>query len=88
MRKIEIFYHSTCVVTIDNSGELPIVTLRSGGWHTSTTKRRMNQAAQEYKLGFCVYQEKFNWYVGFASGIKLQFEDGMKFDVNGRIITR
>ena len=53
-------YHSTRVVTIHPSGD---VTLRTGGYRTNTTKCRMNQAANQFSLGFHVYQQDFGWFV-------------------------
>jgi len=52
-------YHNTDVVVVKN-GE---VTLNTGGWKTVTTKRRMNQAANQFGLGYHVYQERHAWYV-------------------------
>ena len=37
--------------------------LNSGGWRSATTKLRMNQAANQFSLGYQVYQENFDWYV-------------------------
>lgn len=74
---VSIRYHSTEVVRVSADGE---VTLNTGGWRTVTTKARMNQAANEWGLGFSVYQEAGKWFVAihlpekrFAS--KLPFED-------------
>jgi hypothetical protein len=53
-------YHSTRVVSIHTNGS---VTLRTGGYRTNTTKCRMNQAANQYGLGFHVYQQDFEWFV-------------------------
>jgi len=52
-------YHSTDVVVVHN-GE---VTLNTNGWKTVTTKRRMNQAANQFGLGYYVFQEHHDWYV-------------------------
>jgi len=62
---VGIMLHSTYVVKIhpDNSA-----TLNSGGWHTSTTKDRINQYSPVR-----VYQRKGEWYL--ESG--LEYEDGM-----------
>lgn len=65
-------YHSTPVVCFD--GEK--IVLNSGGWLTPTTKRRMNQAAKQFELGFSVYQKAGNWAVVF-DGQKMDFHDGM-----------
>ena len=65
-----VVYHNTCVVRF-NSDE---IILDSSGWRTVTTKVRMNQASNQYGLGFSVYQDDFNWFVNgkpFADGMVL-----------------
>jgi len=52
-------YHDTDVVTVKN-GE---VALNTGGWKTVTTKRRMNQASNQFGLNYHVFQEDNEWYV-------------------------
>jgi hypothetical protein len=68
-----VVYHSTSVVEIAPDGS---VTLDSGGWRTPTTKTRMNQAANQFSLGFQVYARDGEWFVLF-SGHNLPFFDGM-----------
>jgi hypothetical protein len=70
-----IRYHSTDVVKFTEHS----ITLNSGGWHTATTKTRMNQASNQFGLGYSVVQRDFGWYVVFPSGMKLPFSDGMTF---------
>ena len=62
---VGIMLHSTYVVKIhpDNSA-----TLNSGGWHTSTTKDRINQYSPVR-----VYQRKGEWYLDNGT----PYEDGM-----------
>lgn len=38
------------------------IKLDTGGWKTVTTKRKMNQTANQYGLGFGVRQERGEWY--------------------------
>lgn len=57
---VSVRYHSTEVVRVAADGT---VTLNTGGWRTATTKARMNQAANEFGLGYMVYQEKGDWFV-------------------------
>ena len=52
-------YHSTDVVRF-NQHE---IILNTGGWRTATTKLRMNQTANQYRLGFNVFQTKGMWHV-------------------------
>lgn len=59
--EISVVYHSTEVVNYHKEiGELK---LNTGGWFTPTTKTRMNQASNEFNLGFTVYQENSEWFV-------------------------
>ena len=58
---IEVYYHDTMVVYV--SGQY--LTLSTGGWYTPTTKLRMNQAANQYDLGYRVFQKNYNWFVEF-----------------------
>lgn len=55
------------------------ITLRSGEWQTYTTKRKMNQAAQQFGLSFAVYQLDFAWFVTLPDGTEVPFQDGMTF---------
>ena len=54
-----VVYQSTAVVEFSDL----IITLNTGGWFTSTTKTRMNQASNQFELGFRVYQKKGQWFV-------------------------
>lgn len=71
-----VSYHGTVVVLWDRER----ITLNSGGWLTATTKKRMNQASNEYDLGFSVYQSKHQWYVTTVDGRKFEFHDGITFN--------
>jgi hypothetical protein len=83
-----VMYHRTLVAEFLWGGK---VRLNSGGWTTVTTKRRMNQFANQYCGGrFAVYQRRGEWYVdirhGRAKGYEpiktLPFEDGMEFSID------
>lgn len=39
------------------------IVLNTGGWRTQTTKNRMNQASNQFKLGYQVRQEGGKWGV-------------------------
>ena len=69
----KIIYHSTPVVKFNDKR----IILNSGGWRTSTTKIRMNQAANQFKLGFSVHQKKYDWFVSFDGDDAIPFFDGM-----------
>ena len=70
------------------------VTLNSDGWQTVTTKRKMNQAANQFCLRFGVHQKAGEWFVdvrnprdvfeatgNYWQGLKIPFRDGMTFDM-------
>lgn len=54
-----VTYHSTVIVEWDREN----IILRTGGWKSVTTKRKMNQASLQFNLGFGVYQRKGDWFV-------------------------
>lgn len=70
---IRVTYHSTDIVTVTKvKGKLRI-TLDTGGWFTPTTKTRMNQASNQFGLGYRVYQDKGSWYVKKYNGKEIPF---------------
>jgi len=70
---LRVRYHSTAVIESDCT----TITLRSGGWRTATTKKRINAFLPE---GYSVYQDNFEWFVRLPNGLAIDFEDGMKID--------
>jgi hypothetical protein len=56
-----IILHGTPVVEFD----CECIILRTGGWRTVTTKSRMNQASNQYNLGYQVFQRHHDWFVSF-----------------------
>lgn len=69
----KVVYHKTVVVAFNED----LVRLNSGGWKTVTTKTRMNQASNQYRLGFAVIQKDGVWAV-WHNGVALPFTDGME----------
>jgi len=69
----DFWYHKTCIVQSKIDGA---IRLHSGCWRTPTTKNAMNQASNQFNLGFCVYQRDFDWFVTWR-GVELPFRDGM-----------
>jgi len=65
-------YHNTDVVSFDSN----FVVLDSGGWQTVTTKLRMNQASNQFGLGYSVFQKDREWFVDW-DGQTLPFKDCM-----------
>ena len=70
-RGLETFvrYHNTDVVQFDSL----YITLNTGGWETATTKLRMNQASNQFGLGYQVYQKDYRWYVVIPQGETVEF---------------
>ena len=54
-------YWNTDIVKFNNER----IILNTGGWSTATTKLRMNQASNQFGLGYNVYQKNFNWFVEY-----------------------
>ena len=65
-----ITYHSTVIVEFDAD----CIILRTGGWKTVTTKRKMNQAANQFGLGYRVFQQDGNWFVRRPDGGDMPFD--------------
>ena len=65
-------YHNTDVVTFNPDQ----IILDSGGCVTATTRIRMNQASNQFNLGYKVYQKAFDWFVQYKGSI-YPFQDGM-----------
>lgn len=68
-------YHNTDVVKFNETE----IILNTGGWHSNTTRTRMNQAANQFRLGFNVYQRDYAWFVDFA-GSTYDMVDGMRLN--------
>lgn len=60
-RSTDVVLYDTTIVSFDNN----TITLDHGGWKTATTKQRMNQASDEFDLGYYVYRDNYRWYVRF-----------------------
>ncbi len=73
--KTTVTLHSTAVLIRDPAAKTAV--LNSGGWHSSTTRTRINQACNEFGLGIGVFQRKFDWFVSLIDGREVPFFDGM-----------
>lgn len=71
---IHVQYHSTVVVSFNDRW----ITLRTGGWETSTTTARMNSASTHYGLGYRVCIQKRRLMIHFL---------GQTFPMNGQVIS-
>ncbi len=79
---LSVVYRGTEVVSVDDMG---VITLRSNGWQTATTKTRMNQTAYEFGLPYNVWQKNYEWFVTFdvdvyGFQVVIPFRDGMTLE--------
>ena len=63
--KTRVFFYDTPVVTFDEN----TIDLDHGGWRTHSTKVRMNQASQEFGLGYAVFQKDHEWFVDYRGEV-------------------
>jgi hypothetical protein len=73
---VTVTYHNTEIVR----AEMGTITLRTDGHETVTTKRKMNLASLQFKLGFGVFQNDFVWFVRLPDDSVIPFVDGMSFE--------
>jgi len=81
---IALMLHSTDVLTYKKNGD---IILNSGGWHTPTTKDRMNQGLAGMAV---ISQDKGIWYLMIRheyieNGGTYRFNDGMILHRNGKV---
>jgi len=70
-----VTYHSTPIVTVDGD----LITLKTGGWDTVTTRRKMNQAARQFGLRYSVYRKAGTTYVDNGFGLDFPLGEEAKF---------
>ena len=73
-----VIYQKTKIVEWDNNGN---VTLNSDGWETVTTKRKMNQASNQFCLRFGVVQRDYKWFVTLDGCDDIPYYDGISFNI-------
>ena len=74
-----IRYHYTDIVKFDDKR----IILNTGGWYTATTKTRMNQASNQFNLGYKVFQKDNAWFVSYSGkygNVVEDFENGIMID--------
>ena len=70
--------HNTNIFKMVEHESGRVITLDSGGWKTTTTKKRINEAFESIGLPFVLYQDKGEWYIQLGNiGPTVQFSDGM-----------
>lgn len=71
-----ITYHSTAIVEFDAD----TITLRTGGWDTVTTRRKMNQAAVQFGLRYAVFRDKGESFIRLPDGSTMPLERTQTFN--------
>ena len=78
-----VFLHGHNIATVDHATNA--VKLSSCGWHTPTTKSRLNAILSEVKYGCRVFQKQFDWYLS-TNNQTVDFWDGMILSHNLEIV--
>ena len=69
-----VVLHRTAIAVYDHNTQA--LKLNTGGWHTNTTKSRLNALLEEVKWGCKVFQKNFDWFVSYNDETA-SFWDGM-----------
>ena len=77
-----VVLYNTAIATYDHNTQA--LKLNTGGWHSVTTKSRLNAILQELIAGARVFQHQFNWYLSYNNSTH-DFNDGMIL-CNGEVI--
>ena len=70
----QVLLHGHQIATLDHHTNA--LKLSSCGWHTVTTKSRLNALLEEVKIGARVFQKNFDWFVRYNNQTQ-SFFDGM-----------
>ena len=78
----EVRLHGNLIAWLDHTTQT--LALSSAGWHTNTTKSRLNALLYEFNTGIRVFQKDFSWFVSdFTGKKKVDFYDGLLVYKNG-----
>ena len=69
-----VYLHGNQIATVDHNTNA--LKLSSCGWHSVTTKSRLNAILQGLIAGASVYQKAFDWYLSYNNQT-VDFWDGM-----------
>lgn len=73
-------YYQTDIVKIGNN----TVTLDSGGYKTSSTRKNINRILDVYKVPFHVFQHEKEWKLVDRNGLFFPFEDGKQINITNK----
>ena len=76
----EVRLHGNLIAWLDHSKQ--VLALSSAGWHTNTTKSRLNALLYEFNTGISVFQKNWDWFV-FDGQVVVDFYDGILVYKNG-----
>ena len=78
----EVRLHGNLIAWLDHTKQ--VLAISSAGWHTNTTKSRLNALLYEFNTGIRVFQKQFDWFVSDFTGKKtVDFYDGLLVYKNG-----
>ena len=77
-----VVLHRTAIAVYDHNTQA--LKLNTGGWHSVTTKSRLNAILQGLIVGASVFQRDFNWFLNYNNSTH-NFFDGMIL-VNGDVV--
>ena len=78
----EVRLHGNLIAWLDHTTQT--LALSSAGWHTNTTKSRLNALLYEFNTGIRVFQKNFDWFVtDFTGKKKVSFYDGILVTKDG-----
>ena len=78
----EVRLHGNLIAWFDHTKQL--LAISSAGWHSNTTKSRLNALLYEVNTGVKVFQKNFDWFVTDFTGKKtVDFYDGLLVNKDG-----
>ena len=77
-----VVLYNTAIATYDHNTQA--LKLNTGGWHSVTTKSRLNAILSELITGARVFQRDFNWFLNYNNQTH-NFNDGMIL-CNGEVV--
>ena len=78
----EVRLHGNLIAWLDHTTQT--LALSSCGWHSNTTKSRLNALLHEFNTGITVFQKNWDWFVSDFSGKKkVDFYDGILITKDG-----
>ena len=78
----EVRLHGNLITWFDHTKQL--LAISSAGWHTNTTKSRLNALLYEINTGVRVFQKNYDWFVSDFTGKRIvDFYDGLLVNKDG-----